>query len=133
LRRREEEKTRGAAALQGIEEDSGRREEGDERSQEMGGRWWCVRVGKAGGWRWKEAPTGGPHLLVSQRERRRWIGPGGAAGPGRACWAGREGKKIERGREERGRGGGAGYREKEREFFSLQNWVLHVCFGGDYD
>jgi hypothetical protein len=75
LQQREERKTRGAAALQGIEEDGGRREEGDERAREMGGRRRCVRVGKASDWRWKEAPIGGPRLSVSQRERvgeRKW-------------------------------------------------------------
>jgi hypothetical protein len=126
---REEGKAWGAVALQGIEEDGGRREEGDERAQEMGGRRWFVRVGNVGGRRWKQALTGGPHLPVSQRERVQERGRGGGGsswgevGPGSACWAAL-GRKKERGREERERerrkreGRWAGLqRERKRVFF----------------
>ncbi|PUZ63900.1 hypothetical protein GQ55_3G102700 [Panicum hallii var. hallii] len=86
---------------------AGCREEGDEQAREMSGRRRVVRVVKAGDRRWKEAPTCGPHLSVSQRESRRewrrWIRAGGAAGLGRAGWAeqGRKRKKRERERRKR--------------------------------
>jgi hypothetical protein len=87
------------------------------RGGSMGGAWWR----KAGGLRWKEALISGPHLSVSQREREsRREGEEVDQAGGR--WAGQGvlgcvGKEKEIGREERERGGGSSYKEKEREFF----------------
>jgi hypothetical protein len=118
-------------AIKSIEDGGGRRGEGGERVQEMGGRRACDAVGKTDDWRWKTQLIGGAHLSVAgERERRERLDRAGVGELGQAA-LGRVQER--RGEEKKREVGWAGERGGEREvgqlnlfFLFFPIWVLHL-------